>query len=207
MPMEPTARWANNMARFIPWFFIAIILFSGLLPDTLCTQLDFNSELIKKGQYWRLLTGQLVHFGFNHSLMNAVGLAIVQYSFLDGLPVRGWALVQLAVLSAVAFGLLVFNPEIGVYRGYSGAFIGVLSFSLLHFWWRAPWVAFIFFGGLAIKIGLEHLPNYDILYLKSLIGVAVAVDAHLYGFIMGILAQLLFLGWRSLAEKKLPVIE
>ena len=43
---------------------------------------------IKQGEIWRVLTGQWVHFGFNHSLMNALGLAIVQYSFLDELPLR-----------------------------------------------------------------------------------------------------------------------
>ncbi|HEY6529758.1 MAG TPA: rhombosortase [Cellvibrionaceae bacterium] len=190
------------MTRFIPWIFIAIILLSGLLPESVCAQLDFNSQLIKQGEYWRLFTGQWVHFGFNHSLMNALGLAIVQYTFLDGLSVRAWAMVQAAILSAVAFGLILFNPEIGVYRGYSGAFIGVLCFSLLHFWRRAPWVALIFFGGLSIKIGLEHLPNYDVFYLQSLIGVAVAVDAHLYGYIMGILVQLAFLLWCKLRTIK-----
>ncbi|MEY4589338.1 MAG: hypothetical protein RL497_1414 [Pseudomonadota bacterium] len=185
------------MARLIPWFFIAIIFLGGLLPESVCARLDFNAELIKQGEYWRLFTGQWVHFGFNHSLMNAIGLAIVQYSFLDELPMRTWALVQTAVLSAVAFGLILFNPEIGIYRGYSGAFIGVLCFSLLHFWRRAPLVALIFFGGLSIKIGLEHLPNYDVNYLQSLIGVAVAVDAHLYGFIMGIIAEISFITWRK----------
>lgn len=192
MPMAVIATSVINMLRFIPWFFIAVLLASGLLPETLCAYLDFNPERIKQGEYWRVFTGQWVHFGFNHSLMNAAGLAIVQYSFLDELPLRAWLWVQGAVLSAVAIGLLVFNPEIGVYRGYSGAFIGVLCFSLLHFWQRAPWVALIFFGGLSIKILLEHLPNYDIHYLQSLIGVAVAVDAHLYGYIMGILAQALY---------------
>ena len=53
------------------------------------------------------------------------------------------------------------------------------------------------FGGLSIKILIEHLPNYDIHYLQSLIGVAVAVDAHLYGYIMGILAQLVYWGVKA----------
>lgn len=194
MRMGPIAVWAIDMLRFIPWVFIALILASGLLPESVCAHLDFNPQAIKQGEYWRLFTGQWVHFGFNHSLMNAAGLAIVQYSFLDELPLRAWLWVQGAVLSAVAIGLIIFNPEIGVYRGYSGAFIGVLCFSLLHFWMRAPWVALIFFGGLTIKIILEHLPNYDIHYLQSLIGVAVAVDAHLYGYIMGILAQCAYWG-------------
>ncbi|HMU68031.1 MAG TPA: rhomboid family intramembrane serine protease, partial [Cellvibrionaceae bacterium] len=88
------------MLRFIPWIFIALILASGLLPEAICEQLDFNPERIKQGEYWRLLTGQWVHFGFNHSLMNAAGLAIVQYSFLDELPLRGWLWVQGAGLSA-----------------------------------------------------------------------------------------------------------
>jgi rhomboid family GlyGly-CTERM serine protease len=204
MQMEPIVSWAINMAKYIPWIFIGVILFGGLLPESVCALLDFNLQLIKQGEVWRLFTGQWVHFGFNHSLMNALGLAIVQYSFLDGLPLRGWAIVQTAVLSAVAFGLLLFNPEIGIYRGYSGAFIGVLCFSLLHFWSRAPLVALIFFAGLTAKIVMEHLPNYDIHYLQSLIGVAVAVDAHLYGFLMGIIVQILFLLWRYL-HLKAPV--
>ncbi len=193
--MAITAPSALDMLRYIPWLFIGVILASGLLPDSVCAYLDFNPERIKRGEIWRLLTGQWVHFGFNHSLMNALGLAIVQYSFLDELPLRAWLWVQGAILSAVAVGLMLFNPEIGVYRGYSGAFIGVLCFSLLHFWQRAPWVALIFFGGLSIKILLEHLPNYDIHYLQSLIGVAVAVDAHLYGYIMGILVQAVYWLW------------
>lgn len=191
------------MVRYIPWVFIGVILLGGLLPESVCGLLDFNIQLIKQGEYWRMFTGQWVHFGFNHSLMNALGLAIVQYSFLDALSLRGWAIVQTAVLSAVAFGLLLFNPEIGVYRGYSGAFIGVLCFSLLHFWSRAPLVALIFFGGLTAKIVMEHLPNYDINYLQSLIGVAVAVDAHLYGFIMGIVLQMLYLLWRHFHPKSM----
>ncbi len=195
MPMAITAPSALDMLRYIPWLFIGVILTSGLLPDSVCAYLDFNPERIKQGEVWRLLTGQWVHFGFNHSLMNALGLAIVQYSFLDELPLRAWLWLQGAILSAVAIGLMLFNPEIGVYRGYSGAFIGVLCFSLLHFWRRAPWVALIFFGGLSIKILLEHLPNYDIHYLQSLIGVAVAVDAHLYGYIMGILVQAVYWLW------------
>ena len=193
--MAITAPSALDMLRYIPWLFIGVILTSGLLPDSVCAYLDFNPERIKQGEVWRLLTGQWVHFGFNHSLMNALGLAIVQYSFLDELPLRAWLWLQGAILSAVAIGLMLFNPEIGVYRGYSGAFIGVLCFSLLHFWRRAPWVALIFFGGLSIKILLEHLPNYDIHYLQSLIGVAVAVDAHLYGYIMGILVQAVYWLW------------
>lgn len=195
MPMAPIAHSANKMLRFIPWIIIGLMLAGGLLPESVCAQLDFNIERIKQGEVWRLLTGQLVHFGFNHSLMNAAGLAIVHYSFLEELRLRSWFAIQAAVLTAVAIGLLLFNSDISVYRGYSGAFIGILCFSLLHFWRRAPWVALIFFGGLTIKIITEQLPNYDIQYLRSVIGVAVAVDAHLYGYIMGIIAESTCLLW------------
>lgn len=181
------------MLRFIPWIIIGLILLGGLLPESICNQLDFNVERIKHGEVWRLLTGQLVHFGFNHSMMNALALAIVHFSLLEELRLRAWLMAQAAVLAVVACGLMLWSSDVSVYRGYSGAFHGILGFALLHFWRRSPRLALFMFSGLTIKIISEQMPGYDVDYLRAVIGVAVGVDAHLYGYIGGLIAQCAYL--------------
>jgi rhomboid family GlyGly-CTERM serine protease len=87
---------------------------------------------------------------------------------------------------AVGFGVYTLNPEYEVYAGLSGAIHGFFIAGLLlnkrHVWW----VNLIFVAALFGKIFMEHQPDYQATELQSLLPVAVAYDAHLYGALAGL---------------------
>jgi rhomboid family GlyGly-CTERM serine protease len=184
------------MDRYAPWFFAVFLLAGGVLPESWVGLLEFNRQAIAQGDSWRLLTGHWVHFGLSHSLMNAAGYALVQYQFYHGGVPRRWWILQLMLCLSVSALLLVFSPDVEIYRGYSGVFCGFLAFSLAVSLRQSPWVFGVLLLGLLVKIALEQLPHYNVNYLMPFIGVAVAVDAHAYGTAAGLAATPVYLAWR-----------
>lgn len=189
--------------RLLPWLFCGFIAVSGFLPEPWLARVEFNHTAITQGQLWRIITGQWVHFGVNHSLMNGLCLALVQFQLLSILPLRSWLWMQAVIQLAVGIGLLLAS-DVEIYRGYSGAFCGVLAVGLLLNISRDGWLLVAVYVGLLIKILLEQAPDYNIHYLQDLIGVAVAIDAHLYGFVSGSLLAALWLLKRSLGAAEKP---
>ena len=170
----------------IPLGFACFILLSGFLPDSWAGLGEFDREAIADGQYWRIVTGQWLHFGINHSLMNAACLALVQWQLLSTLSLRHWLGIQSVLMLSVGLGLYFFSPQVVIYRGYSGAFCGLLAYAALCNLAESRWMSLLFIG-LLVKIISEQMPGYNLYYLQPIIGVAVATDAHLYGFISGTL--------------------
>ncbi len=171
--------------RVIPWLWCGGLLVSGLLPDALTKLVEFNRTAINQGEFWRIVTSQWVHFGFNHSLMNGLCFAIVQFRLLKDLPLRRWLITQLVVQLGVGCGLYFTLGDGEIYRGYSGAFCGLLAFGLLWNLSRDTWFLAVVYAGLLLKIAVEQTPGYNLDYLKNVMDFSVAVDAHLFGVITG----------------------
>ena len=63
--------------RLLPVLIIAIALLLEVAGDSATALLRYDREVIGNGELWRLLTGHLVHLGWSHFLLNAIGLALV----------------------------------------------------------------------------------------------------------------------------------
>ena len=148
--------------------------------------LEFNREKIAQGEYWRLLSSNLVHYGFYHLIMNAAALLLIGVSFLRELPVRAYLGLLLLTTLAVNLGTLLFNPELAFYRGFSGALHGLLVAGLLLNRLRNPWLSYLGVALVFAKIIHEHQADFQANQLQALLPVAVAVDSHMYGAIAGL---------------------
>jgi rhomboid family GlyGly-CTERM serine protease len=147
--------------------------------------LEFQQLAIRDQAWWRIWGGNFTHFGWYHTAMNAAGFFAVMMILFWHLPWQKSLLVLTLIPVGVGVGLLV--TDVDVYRGFSGANYGLLAYGLLAGLLTnmgAYGVALLVLSG---KIALEQMPGYDINYLREEIGVAVAVEAHLSGFITGVL--------------------
>lgn len=174
----------------VPLTVAALAILAHLGGDWLQQDLRYDREAILFGETWRLLTGNFLHLGYMHLLLNLAGLALIWMFFGARFNHAQWILIVLVSALATGAGLLVFNPDVGWYVGLSGALHGYfvagcmaeIRLKLREGWWLLIVIT--------LKLAWEQwhgaMPG-----TASLAGGEVIVDAHLYGAISGLAAFLL----------------
>lgn len=153
--------------------------------------LRYDRTAIANGEWWRGLTGHLMHLNGTHLALNLIGLALC--ALLVGAGLRG--IKGIAVLcgaaAACSLGLWLFNPEVQWYTGLSGVLHGLLLGGALglpsH---QRRWRGILGLLIIAKLLG-EQLIGPS-LSTQNLIGYAVVVDAHLYGAVGGVFGWLVY---------------
>lgn len=152
--------------------------------------LRYDRDALAAGQWWRLLTGHLIHLGFEHAVLDVAGLALMWALFARDYSARGWFMIIGLSILGIDAGLWLLSSTTQWYVGSSGVLHGVLAAgTCAHLRRREAdgWVlALLLIGKLLYEQTLGPLP------LTS--GGAVIVDAHLYGAAAGAVAALLLRG-------------
>jgi rhomboid family GlyGly-CTERM serine protease len=146
--------------------------------------LRYDRDGLLAGQWWRLISGHVIHLGFEHALLDVAGLILMWALFARDYSIRAWLLIVTLSVVGVDAGLWLFSSTTQWYVGSSGVLHGVLAAgTCAHLRRRDPdgWVLALFLVG---KLIYEQ--SRGALPLTS--GGAVIVDAHLYGAIGGALA-------------------
>ncbi len=149
--------------------------------------LRYDREALAAHQWWRLLTGHMVHLGYEHALLDVAGLTLMWALFARDYSWRGWLLILALSVAGIDAGLWYWSSTTQWYVGSSGVLHGVLAAgTCAHLRRREPdgWILAVFLVG---KLLYEQV--HGALPLTS--GGAVIVDAHLYGAVGGALAALL----------------
>lgn len=110
------------------WIFGAVLLaLSAALtwwPQGLETW-RYDRDAIAAGEYWRLVTGHLVHVGATHFALNLLGVLLVTDLLWNELQARhGFALVIMSVI-VIDIGLWYRYPGLDWYAGLSGLLHGL----------------------------------------------------------------------------------
>lgn len=169
-----------------------LTLLLGLLGETGREWLRFQRDALlgSHHEYWRLLTGHLVHGSWQHTWLNLAGLALMVALFRDGYRIGQWALITLTSAISIDIGLLYYMPQLQWYVGLSGVLHGVLAAGAL-LWWRseprplAMALTTILIGKLAWEQWHGALPLSG--------NLNVIVNAHLYGALGGLLSGALLI--------------
>lgn len=151
--------------------------------------LEWSREGIAGGEYWRLLTGNWVHLGLNHLLLNLAGLLVTGLLFTRHPPLPIWISYLILSPLAISSGLLLAVPVLDWYRGFSGCLHGLLVFTALFnietdTRWSSTILIFILLK-LATEIFL-----YPAVGENPLIGGHVVVQSHWLGALTGLIAGL-----------------
>lgn len=175
-----TPRWTRGEIATALALVLGVLLLA-LAGDGALGLLRFDRVAIGEGQWWRLLTCNVVHLGWQHLLLDTTGLVLLLLFFRDVLAPRDWWLAVLAGSLAVGLGLWFLNPETQRYVGISGVLHTLLFAGLLLSFRHTPLINGIVFAAMAFRLWTEQQPGYDADYLRETIGGTVMVDAHLYG--------------------------
>lgn len=185
----------NNAVRYfraLAHWSLPIVLLSvafALQLAGLQHAMRYDRALIRAGEWWRLLTGNLVHLGWYHLLMDGTALLLIWTLFGRCYRLWQWSAIILAALLSVSIGLYLFDPRLAWYVGLSGMLHGIYAAGTVAVARRDKPRAALFGLLLAGKLVWEQLHGAAATTV-ALIGGAVVVDAHLYGAVAGLAAGL-----------------
>ena len=183
-------------SRFIPAAIPAAWWLFGLLGATVVL-LSLGGEswretlryerlaVLRRGEYWRLLTGHLVHGTTLHLILNGAGLALVAALFPREYGARAWLLILVLSMVAIDLGFVLCEPQLDWYVGLSGVLHGVLAAGVIA-WWRHESKALALVLTLLLTGKLIWEQWQGALPLSG--DMPVVVDAHLYGALGGTVA-------------------
>lgn len=151
------------------------------------TLLQYHRDAILDGECWRLFTGQWVHLGLAHALVNLAALALIA-GYWPAFGNRHWLVASFVGQLCVALGLFIFSPSITWYVGASGWLYGVaVCFSLLR---RNRW-DWLVLAYLFARVVVEWLWSQTGQAYQQWLGGAVVTQAHFYGLMGGLFSALL----------------
>jgi rhomboid family GlyGly-CTERM serine protease len=176
---------------------VAVLVMGG--GEEAARLLRYQRGAVFEGEFWRLLSGHLAHLGWSHLLLNLAGLGLVWGICGNALSEGMWGALILLCALGVSLGLLLFNPLLQWYVGFSGVLHGMLVAGCLAGWTRGEHERLLLFVLVAAKLGWEQwagpLPGSE-----AGAGGQVVVDAHLYGALAGaaaLIALWLRPAWRA----------
>ena len=171
-----------------PALLAALILVLNVLEPHASEWLGFYPELVIHGDWWRVITGQLLHTNDNHMWLNLAGLVLVWA--LHGEHYRAHHFFSVVLLSLILIGTsLMFFVDYGHYAGLSGVLHCLLIYGGVLDIKNKDKTGWLLLAGVTLKVAYEVLvgPSAE---TEALIGAAVAFEAHLLGVISGALLGL-----------------
>ena len=148
----------------------------------------YERQAIESGEYWRLVSGHLVHLGFGHLWPNLAALAIIALLFDDVFGNADWLRIGVAAAAAIDLGLYVLDPTVLWYVGLSGVLHGYAAAGAFALLLRRQMLGAVLASALAGKLIFEQLVG-PVPFTAESVGGPVVVAAHLYGSIGALLAE------------------
>lgn len=173
---------------------IGLILLStlfALIGNSATELLRYQSDLFSSHQLWRVLSGNIVHLGWSHMILNALGLALIWALFWNTFRTGSWLLITAVSALAVTLGLYWLMPEVTWYVGLSGLLHGLFIAGAIGGIRRGDHREAILLIALIAKLLWEQIYG-PMPGTSDMAGGPVIVESHLFGAIGGAIAALLF---------------
>ena len=186
------------------WIWLLLILSGGglllALGDTVLLLLRYDRAGLSAGQWWRLLSGHLVHADLHHYLLNAFGLVLVWALFAGEFNARQWWVIALSGAAGISAGLWWLDPGVEWYVGASGVLHALMAAGCVKRLADRQWDRWILVVCLGVKLAWEQ---YDQAHgvIATTQDLTIVVDAHLYGAAVGAIAAAALLAKIAILRK------
>ena len=171
----------------LPVILITIVSILAFIFDQQFSQyLVYQRELISQGEIWRLITGHLLHTNGYHLLMNLAALFLLYLLHGNFYTIKSYSLLFLFSALFCSTALYFFDPQLIQYVGLSGVLHGIFVWGAFKDVNKQDKTGYLLLLGVTLKIIHEQFygASSD---LSSLINANVAVNAHLWGAIAGLI--------------------
>ncbi|WP_158969626.1 rhombosortase [Paraglaciecola sp. L3A3] len=180
---------------------VIISLLAYIYEDSLIGILVYERNYIGEGELWRLLTGHFFHSNLNHLLLNLAGLVLLWA--LHGQHYQTVEYLIFFIFSALFTGvcLYIFSPKIYSYVGLSGVLHGIFIWGVIYDVRKKVPGGYVLLTAVIAKVLYEQIYGAEE-NIQSLIEAPVAVDAHMWGAISGLLFSLLLWLYQTIKISK-----
>ncbi|KPQ29247.1 MAG: rhombosortase [Marinobacter excellens HL-55] len=168
-----------------------LMILLALLYLVPAAALEWQPNLFQNEEWWRLLTGHVVHLNGWHLLLNLTGLAILWLLYPHFLSLGHTVLAVLFSSLVISLGLMLLQPELPGYRGFSGCLHGLAAILAVR-GWKGERVLSASVLTLLIGKLLMEATGAGLTDATQLIGGPVIWQAHWLGFSAGLLLAGLF---------------
>ena len=173
----------NGSLGFVIIISAICILLHFFVPES---TLAYRYSDISQGQWWRLITGNLMHTNHWHLAMNIAGLWVISFLYQFNR-----ILIKLLFLFSVlclmeGLGLYWFYPNLQGYVGLSGVLHGLFAYGAVREIFLKIKMGYFLLLGVIAKTAYEQFFGASS-EVSQMIGARVATEAHLIGMISGVL--------------------
>lgn len=177
--MNYLALYSVKFGLSIPLLLLALSILQLVHINVL--DLAFIRSAVDRGEWWRLVSGQWVHSNAYHFFSNCLVLACLIY--LDRRAVTRKMVEFISLSGFCGAAVYLFCPALDYYLGLSGVLHGYLLLVLLSMRQEKPLFVYVGIVVVLTKIALEQFDLYPSAATEELIGLRVAIEAHLAGAI------------------------
>jgi rhomboid family GlyGly-CTERM serine protease len=175
----------------LPALLIACCVLLEAGGPALRDSLRFERSALAAGEFWRLLTGHLVHLGWPHLLLNAAGVVLVWALVGSSLSKLSWGVLIVVISLLTSASLWYLDTGLDWYVGLSGVLHGLLIAGLVAGLVAGPRShraeSLFLAAAVVFKLAYEQLSG-PLPGSEASAGGPVVVNAHLYGAIAGFVA-------------------
>lgn len=166
-----------------PLVVIALLVFLQYAIPNSVNSIALYFDLVRDGEYWRIISGNLIHSGHIHLLFNCLGVLLVWLLYAERFDTTRYLGVIFVGCLFVGIGE-TYLSNYDSYRGFSGVLHGLLLFGAIADIKRKDTFGWMIFVIIAGKIVIENTTNMSI-FAGAIIDDSVAVTSHLFGGIAG----------------------
>jgi len=182
---------------------LSILVFAGeyFFGGSITQALVYQRELITQGEVWRLFSGHLLHTNGFHLLLNLAALIMLWVLHGCFYSIKNYSVLFLFCSISTSLGLFFGNPSLIEYVGLSGVLHGIFVFGAIMDILSKDKTGYLLFIGVWLKITHEQIygASSDV---SDLIEANVAIDAHLWGAVGGLLFSIIYLTLLNKENKK-----
>ena len=118
MQRQEAARWWRHWMS--PALLLLATLLLALIGDDATQLLRYQRDAVLAGEWWRLVSGHMVHLGWSHLGLNLAALLLVWLLVGRALSLQQWTLLFVFGCVGISLGLLWWLPQLDWDVGLSG---------------------------------------------------------------------------------------
>jgi rhomboid family GlyGly-CTERM serine protease len=184
----------------VPLLVLCISLLAYIFDARLSEFFVYQRSLVTQGEVWRFFSSHFFHTNGFHFLLNAAAVVMLWALHGQFYTIKSYLVVFLISAIVCSIGIHWFSPNIGQYVGLSGVLHGLFIWGAIEDIKAKERTGYLLLLGVILKITHEQYygASKDV---ADLIGANVAINAHLWGAIGGVLAVFFLMIIKSKTKK------